>query len=152
MNATFLYFPENAPGSHLYFLAEFYNPHFFVFFSRFVPAMLLVCFPCLNPCSVSVSSVFPSPSSYSLLPAALSHSPGTSLLQYCISLRVSEHHLSHCHPQHAVNGALADSRFLIVEVRRQHQHLLVAHVFEGVAVTLKPHIHICLILSVKLQL
>lgn len=53
-------------------------------------------------------------------------------------------------PQHTVNGALADSDFLM-EVRRQHQHLLVAHVFEGVAVALKPRINICLILSVKFQ-
>lgn len=57
MNATFLHFPGDAPGNHLYFLAESYNPHFFAFFSGFVPAMLLVCFTCLNPCSVSVSSV-----------------------------------------------------------------------------------------------
>lgn len=91
--------------------------------------------------------MFPPPSSYSLLPAALSHSPGTSLLQYCISLRVSEHHLSHCHPQHALNGALADSDFLIMELRRQNQHLLVAHVSEGAAVKMKPHTNICLILS-----
>lgn len=56
MNATSLHFPDDAPGSHLYFLAESYNPHFFAFFRGFVPAMLLVCYPSLNSCSVFVSS------------------------------------------------------------------------------------------------
>lgn len=93
MNATFLHFPGDAPGSHLYFLAESYNAHFSALFNGFVPAVLLVC---LN--LFSLFSVFPPPSSYSLLPPALSHSPGTSLLQYCISWRVSEHDLSHCPP------------------------------------------------------
>lgn len=113
-NATFLHFPEDAPGGHLYFLAESYNAHFFAFLCGFVPAVFLVCFPCLNPFSLCVFFVFPPPSSCSLLPPALSHSPGTSLLPYCISLRFSEHHLSHC-PQYAVNGALGDSDFLIME-------------------------------------
>lgn len=42
-----------------------------------------------------------------------------------------------------------------MEVRRQHQHLLGAHVFEGVAVTLKPHINkylpgsICKVAGIK---
>lgn len=144
-------FSRGCSRSHLYFLAESYNAHFFAFLSGFVPAMFLVCFPCLNPFSLCVFFVFPPPSSCSLLPPALSHSPGTSLLPYCISLRFSEHHLSHC-PQHAVNVSFSWQWFLYHGGQKATSTSLSSHVFEGVTVTIKPHINICLILSLKFQL
>lgn len=70
-----------------------------------------VYFPCWNPlfglvslvaCLLCVSS-----SLYSLLPTAVSHSPGAALLQHCFSLSVSEHCLSHRHPPHAISIAFS---------------------------------------------
>lgn len=121
------------------FLAESYNPHFFAFFSGFVPAVLLVCFTCLTPCSVSVSSVcfllHPHILCFPLLFLA-------ALAPPCCNVASQGWFQSipfPTAPQHAVNGASADRGFLIVEGRRQHQHLLVAHVFEAAACTETTH-------------
>lgn len=97
--------------------------------------------------------MFPSPSLHSLVLTAVSHRPGASLLQHCISLSVSEHHLSHCHPQHAINIALADSYVVLMEVSKPHQHLiLVACAFASVSSYAEiVHTNICLILFVKFQ-
>lgn len=142
MNATSLHFPGDAPEVTCIFCLSFII-HISVLslVGLSLPSFLRV-FPVQSLCFLLHHHIF-----YLHL-----HSPGASLLQCCISRRVSGHHFSHGAPQHAVNGALADSDFLIMEVRRQHQHLLAAHVFEGVAVALKPHINICLILSIKFQL
>lgn len=77
--------------------------------------------PVFSPLVASLLCVFPLPSLYPLLLTAVSHSPGASLLRCCISLSVSEG--SHCHPQYAINIALADSYVVVMEVSRQHQHL-----------------------------
>lgn len=93
--------------------------------------------------------MFPPPSLYSPLLTAVSYSPGASLLRRCISLSVSG---SHCRPQHAVNIALAGSP-VVMEVSRQHQHLiLVACVFASASCYAEiVHINTCLILPVRFQ-
>lgn len=130
----------------LFFLVDLLPPHFLCMFSLLKPLLNLPC--CLSPLCK-----FPPPPWYSLLLTAVSHSPGISLLQRCISLSVSVHSLSHCHPQHAINIALADSYVFIMEVSTQHQHLiLVACVFASVSSYAEIfHINVCLILFVKFQ-
>lgn len=81
------------------FLVGLPPPHFLCIFSLLKP-------PVPSPL-LSLSSVFPPPSLYSLLPTAVSHSPGAALLQHCFSLSVSEHRLSHRHPPHAISIAFS---------------------------------------------
>lgn len=125
--------------------------HVSVFFSGFAPTTLLVyVIPVETPVQspiLPVSSVFPPPL-YSLLLTEVSYSPGTSLLRLCISLSVSG---SCCHPQHAVNIALADSYVVVMEVSRQCQHLiLVACVFASASCYAEIiHMNTCLILPVR---
>lgn len=126
------------------FLVGLPQPYFLCMFSLLKPLLSLAC--CLSPLRASLP-----PSLYSLLVTAVSHSPGASLLQHCISLSVSEHRLSH--PQHAINIALADSYVVIMEVSRQHQHLiLVACVLASISYYDEiVHTSICLILFIKFQ-
>lgn len=155
LSAIFPRLHGDTPGSHLCFLADLWFMFLCVFQWVCLHHTSCVRFLCWNPCSVpfvaSLLCVFPPPSLYSLLLTAVSHSPGTSLLWRCISLSVSEG--SHCHPQHAINIALADSYVVVMEVRRQHQHLiLVACVFASASRDAEiVHINICLILPVRFQ-